>query len=141
MSYNIVISIISIIYTYYCMSVIDCLMPSLRSQRHKLMEHVQNVCIQIGCEQQRLECVRVLVHLFIVHEEHLLQSAHRPAVPVRIKVAPIRIASHQVLRQDHYETLKHDQEQTFLFQICRLQSLLQLFHHLPKTIEHIAIKT
>lgn len=89
--------------------------------------------VQVGCEEQRLQRARVLVHLLVVHEKDLLQSTHRPPVPVRVKVPSVRVAAHQVLGQDHDEPLEHDEEESLLLQIRCLQFLLQSLHKLEET--------
>jgi len=45
--------------------------PPLGTQGHKLLEHLQYVCVQVGCEKQRLQCAAVLLNLFMMLQEKL----------------------------------------------------------------------
>ena len=53
----------------------------LHSQSNKLLEHIQNIRIQILSEEQCLQGGTIFFHLFMVHHEYLLKSSNCPTVP------------------------------------------------------------
>lgn len=128
----------------------------LGSQCNELLEYIQNVWVQIGWEEKCFQCAAVLLDLFVVlrmelktkqlkiltdcktkecpsisiyRKENLLQSTNCPSIPVRVEILAIRIASYQMLRQNHNETLKNDQKETLLIDIGCFQFLFHLFDH------------
>lgn len=62
------------------------------------------------------------------HEEDLAQPGDSAPVPVGVRVSGVSVAAHQVLRQDHYEALEHDQEQPLLVRVGHLQAFLHTFY-------------
>lgn len=83
------------------------------------MEHVQDVRVQVLCEEQCLQSAAVLLHLFVVNEEDLAEPGDGAGVPVCVGVAGVGVAAHEVLRQDHDEALEHDEEQPLLVHVGR----------------------
>lgn len=75
------------------------------------------------------KCRARMSTISIYHKENLLQSTNCPSIPVRVEILAIRIASHQMLRQNHNETLENNQEETLLVDIGRFQFLFHLFDH------------
>ncbi|RZF33021.1 hypothetical protein LSTR_LSTR007582 [Laodelphax striatellus] len=55
------------------------------------MKDVEYVGVQVLREEQRLQGARVGLHLFVVQQKHLLQSAYCPPVPVCVEVLVVSV--------------------------------------------------
>jgi len=58
--------------------------------------------------------------LLVVDHEYLMEAADGPEEPGRLEVDGVRVAPHQVLREDHDEPLEDDQKEILLVGLRRL---------------------
>jgi len=84
------------------------------------VEHVEDVWVEVLGEQKRLQGSAVLLNLFMVDHEDLVEPADCPLEPRRLEVDGVGVAPNQVLRENHDEPLKDDEEEVLLVGLRRL---------------------
>ena len=75
----------------------------------------------------------------MMDHEDLVQPANGPEEPGRLEIHGVRVASDEMLGEDHDEPLEDDEEEILLVRLGRLQAFLH-FLHLQTEIEYKRLK-
>ena len=64
----------------------------------------------------------------MMEHKYLMQPANSPVEPRILEINLVCVTLHQMLRQDHDESLEYNQEQVLLVSLCSLQLVLQFLY-------------